>query len=480
MNNQEIELRLKKEVEEATPEVFDKILEGIKKNNSSATIITLKDRKKFPFKALSSLAAAICLVLFGAYFALGSAGNTFKLEVDVNPGILLLVDEKETVKNVELLNEDAKKVVGDMKLKGADMEVALNAIMYSVIDLGYIDEMTNSVLITLDDSKGITTKELTDKIAESVYSPFQSDGLEGSVVVHNTKMDSELQEIAEKYGVTVGKAGLMKHLVDNEKTAYTYEQLSLLSIHELNVLMNELQDLDHVTVKGNASRKAYIGEEKASKTAYSAFGATGADIKPVDCMLEFDNGKMVYEVEFIFKGALYECEVDAITGELLECDMELAKDNAGGFEIPTEPTTAPSTVPSTSAVTTTKPSTEPSKVTTALSKTEIETTTENVPETKAQQAEEVTTEPEETTTAPAKVSEPQKSEEKKNFIGNESAKAIAFSHLGITESDVRDLEVEFDFHGVIVYSVEFDFGGYEYEFEINALTGQIVEIEKDN
>lgn len=61
------------------------------------------------------------------------------------------------------------------------------------------------------------------------------------------------------------------------------------------------------------------------------------------------------------------------------------------------------------------------------------------------------------------------------YIGYESALAAALSHAGLDSSQVSGTEVEMDCeNGVIVYEVEFKYGGQDYEYEINASTGEIM------
>jgi uncharacterized membrane protein YkoI len=66
------------------------------------------------------------------------------------------------------------------------------------------------------------------------------------------------------------------------------------------------------------------------------------------------------------------------------------------------------------------------------------------------------------------------------YIGYESALAAALSHAGLDSSQVSGTEVEMDCeNGVIVYEVEFRYGGQDYEYEIDASTGEIVKSEMD-
>ena len=61
-------------------------------------------------------------------------------------------------------------------------------------------------------------------------------------------------------------------------------------------------------------------------------------------------------------------------------------------------------------------------------------------------------------------------------ISANDAKKKAFSHAGVQESQVYDLDVELDDGR---YEVSFDSGQYEYEYEINAENGNIISFEKD-
>ncbi len=63
-------------------------------------------------------------------------------------------------------------------------------------------------------------------------------------------------------------------------------------------------------------------------------------------------------------------------------------------------------------------------------------------------------------------------------IGEAAAKAAALKHAGLSESDVTRLEVKIDReNGRLVYEVEFYVGNTEYEYDIDAYTGEIIKFE---
>ena len=62
-------------------------------------------------------------------------------------------------------------------------------------------------------------------------------------------------------------------------------------------------------------------------------------------------------------------------------------------------------------------------------------------------------------------------------INGQDARDIALAHAGVTQDQVRELEVELD-DGC--YQVEFKAGRYEYEYEISAADGSILTAERDD
>ena len=69
------------------------------------------------------------------------------------------------------------------------------------------------------------------------------------------------------------------------------------------------------------------------------------------------------------------------------------------------------------------------------------------------------------------------------YIGSAKAESIALAHAGLQKNQVRNFECKLDKeNGIVVYEVEFSYGGYEYEYEIDAYSGAILNVfkEKDN
>lgn len=65
-------------------------------------------------------------------------------------------------------------------------------------------------------------------------------------------------------------------------------------------------------------------------------------------------------------------------------------------------------------------------------------------------------------------------------IGVDKAKSIAVSHAGFSVSEVSFSKAKFErSHGNMTYEIEFYKDGMEYEYEINASTGEIIEFDSE-
>ena len=65
-------------------------------------------------------------------------------------------------------------------------------------------------------------------------------------------------------------------------------------------------------------------------------------------------------------------------------------------------------------------------------------------------------------------------------ITKEIAVSTALADAGLTVNQVTALRTDFDYdHGIPEYEVEFRYEGYEYDYEIHAVTGEILAVSKD-
>ena len=66
-----------------------------------------------------------------------------------------------------------------------------------------------------------------------------------------------------------------------------------------------------------------------------------------------------------------------------------------------------------------------------------------------------------------------------NYIGADRAREIVLNHAGLTSNDVRFNKVELDVdYGIATYELEFYYNYYEYDYEVDAVTGEILKYER--
>ena len=66
-------------------------------------------------------------------------------------------------------------------------------------------------------------------------------------------------------------------------------------------------------------------------------------------------------------------------------------------------------------------------------------------------------------------------------ISRDEAKSIALKHAGIDEKNITGLDIDLDRdNGSLEYEIEFHSGGMEYDYDINAQTGEIINSHKEN
>ena len=434
MHEERLNNKIRTAVRHAVPDVLPSVLADCKKQKG--TVIIMKERKRAQrrYRALSTAVAACFALLLGLGGLIGYQINfavDSTVSLDVNPSIEITLNQKEKVLAVTPLNDEGKTVVGEMDFKGNSLDLTINALIGSMVRNGYLNELSNSILVSVDNADAAKSAQLQEKVSQEVSALLNTDAFTGAVLSQSLTGEEEvLNVLADTYGITPGKAKLVQDLA-KQNPLYTEEELAGLSINELNLLMEAGNSQpEALTTQGSASDKAYIGAEKALEYALAHAGLKQADVFLEENHLDYEKGAMVYEIQFYYQEHEYEYDVDALTGEIRHMDKEREK--------------APKAMNQNDAATGSAPV--------------------------AQQEE------------PANNSgdEQKPSVQSAGDIGKTRAIDIALSHAGLSQNNVRDLDVEKDSKkGTIVYEVDFEANGYDYDYDINAATGEIIKSEKE-
>ncbi len=322
-----IKKRVKDSLTNNTPEIdFDYILQECHKIDEERSIVVEK-KKKFSWPKFMPVMAMACIAII-AFIGLNTNNSQpqflMTVGLDVNPSITMDINDDGTVISVTARNEEAKEVLEGLELVDIDATKAANTIVDSMSEHGYIIE-DSSILFSVE---GVTTlndkqQELADKINQSLIENSNS-----TVLFQVVKSDAALQELANEYDISIGKAQLINDLITADPTL-TFDTLASLSIQELAVLtVNGNRTFnDNVKISNTVNTSKYIGEDAAYAAAVKYAGIKESAILEKEIDFDYEDGKMVYEVELEISKGSHTIDIDAVTGQLVHSRYDANDDD---------------------------------------------------------------------------------------------------------------------------------------------------------
>ena len=179
------------------------------------------------------VALAVCLILVCGITAFGwwISNDSFRIVyVDVNPSVALHVNRFERVCEVEFLNEDAQRILSDVRLNRCTVEDALANIIDACTASGYMDGAAELYISAKDGDA------LIDRLEDCALQ--KSDG---QYSVNTTQFTDEEQEMARPHGISPGKYRLITSILDVD-ASYALEDLTKKPMRELKAILQGMQD----------------------------------------------------------------------------------------------------------------------------------------------------------------------------------------------------------------------------------------------
>ena len=402
MTNEKMEQRLASALEKTAPDDVSGVLSRCEVRKGTVINMTTKKpaRKKWP--ALVAACLAVMLLGGGGVFYQQANAVASVVSLDVNPSIELKVSRSEKVLACAPLNDDAKTILADMgdgaDLKGAKLDVAVNAIVGSLVRNGYLSSISSAIMISVEDKDTARAEKLQRELTDAVDGVLQTSEAKASVLTQTLTQDTARDQQAQENNISTGKAALVNRVLAINPELQ-FDALAKLSVEELKDL-------------AEAGAPAMpIGKDKAMDIAVAEFGkASAAEILHSEVDPELDESPAHYEVEITGRnGEEIEYKIDAYSGAVIAVKPEMADDEASEAQ-------------------------------------------------------------------PAKPAQPETAQD----IGHAKAKSIALNHAGVDATTAYDMNTELDVEdGTSEYEVEFKSGNREYEYEIDAATGAILQHETE-
>lgn len=520
MTDHELERRLRTALDHAAPNDLEGVLSRCETGKGTVIDMTNAVETKKKKRRWAPLAAAACLALVlvggggGYYYYSANNAVASLVSLDVNPSIQLEVNKNEKVLSATPMNDDGAEILDGMDLKGTQADVAMYAIIGSLLQHGYVDELANSILITVEDDDQVRGEKLQQELTAQADAALANAQVNGAVLAQTLQNSEELSQKAQEYGISTGKAALIQAIVEGSNNTKTFEDLVGLSINELNLLYTAQAPLEGqtsgneqnsgaanaapITTSGSASQSAYIGLEAAKEAALKHAGVSSSQATFLEAEYDYDDGRMVYEVEFHVKGTEYDYEIDAQTGEVVKYKTEQNGANTSGSSTNTSSFIGESAARA-AALSHAGVSESSTKYCNAWLEYDdgrpecyevefmagntryeykIALTSATVLESERESYGGSGSSGQSTGQSGSQTSGG--SGTSSTDIGAEKAKSIALNHAGISASQTSEMKVEQDWDdGVLEYEVEFKAGGMEYEYTIHGGTGQILKYESD-
>ena len=191
---------------------------------------SLFSKKRFiPIIAGAALAFTICIGMIGLYNE-----NFQTIYIDVNPSIALKLNRFDRVIGVEFLNDDAKNLLSDVKLVGADATSAVQTVISACDSAGYVKE-DSQIYISASAKEEQKSEKLLKKLKDSAENMRDEKDETYSVNTYNAKK-GEKKEF-EKESLSPAKYNIIKEIIEEEDD-YRLEDLKGKSMTELHKIKN--------------------------------------------------------------------------------------------------------------------------------------------------------------------------------------------------------------------------------------------------
>ena len=314
MTNEKMEQRLAAALEKTVPDDVSGVLSRCEARKG--TVINMPTMKTAKRKWTILVAACLAVVLLAGGGVLYQQANAVAsvVSLDVNPSIELKVNSSEKVLVCTPLNDDAKAILADMSngadLKGAKLDVAVNAIVGSLVRNGYLDSISSAIMISVEDKDTVRAEKLQRELTSAVDGVLQTSEAKAAVLTQTLTQDAAREQQARENNISSGKAALVNRVLAINP-ALKFDALAKLSVEELKDL-------------AEAGAPALpIGKDAAAYAAEQYAGTTALDSVTAEVDSELDESPAHYEVELHTAWGEFEYLVDAYTGKVFSGQKDL-------------------------------------------------------------------------------------------------------------------------------------------------------------
>ncbi len=250
-NRKNIEQHLASALNAATPDVWskldltvpqDKPEKGQEKQRPKASVLWMR-------RHMGGAAAAACICLLavgGKAYHYECVQVVSQVGIDVNPSVKLSLNRRDRVVQAEGLNEDGAALLEMEQMKGWPVEAAVNQVVDALAARGYFDEaeQEHAVLVSVAGSTAKRAEAVKSTVSSQVETALAEKQVKAVVYDQTVEVTPELEELADTYAVSLGKAEFIGQLVSqnpslSQDAQGTFDRMMDQTMEELNQEINE-------------------------------------------------------------------------------------------------------------------------------------------------------------------------------------------------------------------------------------------------
>lgn len=355
--SKDIETKISRGLADMVPaDTFDKISSRLASVSiEERTNVTMKKKNNL-FKILLPVAACLILAigLFGYFHYDANYRIESVIDIDVNPGIELATNSRDKVIDVTAVNRDATDILDGMNLKNTDLKVAVNAIIGSMVQKGYVTDDMSSILVTVKNRDSGKADTLRAEVVKNIDAALLSQGINAPVINQTVNDNGDTEAFAKKHGISFGKAVFIQNIAGKDKSLDA-DSLAKLTISELtqvvienNIDISDVADYDRddsiwenieESIEETDENKAeqdyasnsdpvskptgLIAKDRAKEIALNHAGVSENEVYGFSLEPDYDDGFTKYDIEFSVGSFEYEYELDARTGNILKSEKDI-------------------------------------------------------------------------------------------------------------------------------------------------------------
>ena len=240
LNRQQIEACLKSATDDLIPNVLDRIDLSTPQNAETRDLKPVFFKRQRVIAGL--IAACFCMIMLaGGTYSYQNNRVDSVIGIDVNPSVELSVNKKNRVLKAEAVNQDGMTILNDMDMEGVDLNVAVNAIIGSMVTHGFLDDLDNAILVTVSNDSIKKASNLRSAVVTDIRTTLEEKRLKAVVYDQQVIEEDDVKQLAREFDISYGKAYFLKELIAQNSSLSMEDmgELAPLTMEEIAKVITE-------------------------------------------------------------------------------------------------------------------------------------------------------------------------------------------------------------------------------------------------